>query len=283
MQALRAEGSQDIEKYIETFDKELAAKAQQIGNAEKEISRLRAELRIHQARLPTGTASLLRMGGEQEFYQNEVFGIVRDAIEDASTRVSDDSRRRHVLASVLHANPVREDLATPMREEPKQLLRGSRGVDAKVRHGLEEMGFSIAEDGKHYKLVYQGDDRYTFTLPKSGSDRRGGLNAARDIGRLLFWTPQIDLEARLHTRLRRHALAVVVDLDDDGPHPLLVVVPAVRASDEPEEPGVSKRADHFFFSFPLFRFVALNGLLDQTRGPFRIRVASLIFHGPEFG
>jgi hypothetical protein len=126
------------------------------------------------------------MGREQEFYQSEVFGIVRDAVEDASTHVSDDSRRRHVLASVLHANPVREDLGTPMREELKQLLRGSRGVDAKVRHGLEEMGFWIAEDGEHCKLVYQGDDRYTFTLPKSGSGRRSGLNAASDIGRPLF-------------------------------------------------------------------------------------------------
>ena len=37
-----------------------------------------------------------------------------------------------------------------------------------------------------YKLVYQEDDRYTYTLPKSGSDHRGSLNAANDIGRLMF-------------------------------------------------------------------------------------------------
>ncbi|GMU46359.1 MAG: hypothetical protein AMXMBFR26_11410 [Porticoccaceae bacterium] len=55
-----------------------------------------------------------------------------------------------------------------------------------MRRGLEEMGFSITEEGKHYKLTFQDDDRYTFTLPKSGSDHRGGLNAASDIGRLLF-------------------------------------------------------------------------------------------------
>ena len=68
----------------------------------------------------------------------------------------------------------------------KNLLRGYRSMDAKTKNGLIEMGFDVAEDGKHYKLTFMGDDRYTFTLPKSGSDHRGGLNAASDISRLLF-------------------------------------------------------------------------------------------------
>ena len=73
-----------------------------------------------------------------------------------------------------------------MRERVKHLLRGSKSIDAKLRRELEEIGFSITEDGKHYKLVFRDDGRYTFSLPKSGSDHRGGLNAASDIGRLLF-------------------------------------------------------------------------------------------------
>lgn len=184
--ALRATGSQEVEKYVETFDRELAAKASQLEDSEKEIQRLRAELRKYEARLPAGTGSLLRACSEQDLYLNEVFGIVREALQDASTRVAADSRRQHVLAAILAANPEGEEVAASMREKLKELLRGSRGVDAKIRRGLEEMGFSIAEEGKHYKIVFQGDDRYTFTLPKSGSDHRGGLNAASDIGRLLF-------------------------------------------------------------------------------------------------
>jgi len=128
----------------------------------------------------------LQSGGEQDLYPNEVLSIVRKAITDASTRVPDDSRRKHVLNAVLQATPEPEDVAASMRERLKQLLRGSRGLDARMRRGLEEMGFSIAEEGKHYKLTFQDDDRYTFTLPKSGSDHRGGLNAASDIGKLLF-------------------------------------------------------------------------------------------------
>lgn len=186
IQALRASGSQEVEKYIQTFDKELAAKSDRLEDAETEIRRLRAELQIYEARIPAGSGSLLRAGNEQDLYPNEVFGIVRDALQDASTRVPSDSRRQHVLAAILAANPADEDIAASMRSRIKQLLRGSKGVDAKVRRGLEEMGFSITEQGKHYKLVFQGDDRYTFTLPKSGSDHRGGLNAASDISRLLL-------------------------------------------------------------------------------------------------
>jgi hypothetical protein len=186
IQALRASGSQEVEKYIETFDKELAAKTQRLDDANSEITRLQKELEVYQARLKAGTGSLLQSGGEQDLYRNEVLSIVRQAIADASTRVPDDSRRRHVLDAVLQATPEPEDVAASMREKLKQLLRGYRGLDARIRRGLEEMGFSIAEEGKHYKLTFQDDDRYTFTLPKSGSDHRGGLNAASDIGRLLF-------------------------------------------------------------------------------------------------
>lgn len=186
IQALRASGSQEVEKYVETFDKDLAAKTQRLDDANREITRLQQELQIYQARLKAGAGSLLQTGGEQDLYQNEVLSIVRQAIEDASTRVVDDSRRKHVLNAVLQATAEPEDVAASMREKLRELLRGSRGLDARMRRGLEEMGFSIAEDGKHYKLTFQDDDRYTFPLSRSGSDHRGGLNAASDIGRRLF-------------------------------------------------------------------------------------------------
>ena len=51
---------------------------------------------------------------------------------------------------------------------------------------LEELGFTISDGGKHYKITYMGDDRYVFALPKSGSDHRGGLNAASDIGKRVY-------------------------------------------------------------------------------------------------
>lgn len=83
------------------------------------------------------------------------------------------------------ANPPTGE-ADAMRSRLKSLLRDYRSLDAKVKAGLQEFGFDIADDGKHIKIIFQGDDRYTFTMPKSGSDLRGGLNLAGDISRLLL-------------------------------------------------------------------------------------------------
>ena len=184
-EALRAAGSQEVEKFVEGFDKEQRAKAEQLQDAEREIARLLAEVRRYETRAAMDSGLSLRTGREQDLYPGELASIVRDAVKDAATRTNPDSRRAHVLSEILASNAPRSD-AEEMREELKSLLRGSRGLDAKARRSLERMGFMISEEGKHYKLVFQGDDRYTFTLPKSGSDHRGGLNAAGDIARLLL-------------------------------------------------------------------------------------------------
>lgn len=186
IEALKASGSKAIEDYVKTFDQEIEAKNQRLEDAEREIQRLRNELRVHEARTGTASGGLLRLGRERDLYPNEIFGILLDAIEDAATRVQHDSRRQHVLTSILEANRMEENPLESSREQLKALLRGMRTVDARMRRGLEDMGFSISEDGRHYKLVFQGDDRCTYTLPKSGSDHRGGMNAASDIARLLF-------------------------------------------------------------------------------------------------
>lgn len=186
IEALKASGSKAIDDYVKTFDQEIEAKNQRLEEAEKEIQRLRNELRVQEVRAGAASGGVLRLGRERDFYPNEVLGILLDAIEDAVSRVPQDSRRQHVLKSIVEANPLQENPFDNRREQLKTMLRGMRTVDARMRRDLEDMGFSISEDGKHYKLVFQGDDRYTYTLPKSGSDHRGGMNAASDIARLLF-------------------------------------------------------------------------------------------------
>lgn len=186
IEKLKTSGSQEVEKYVQTFDIELAAKEERLKDAEAEIARLHTERRIYEARLAAGTGAVLRASGEQDLYPNEVLGIIIDALADARTRVAPDSRRQHVLDAVLQANPAPSNEAATLRERLKQALRASRSLDAKTRRELEAIGFTITEEGKHYKLLFQGDDRYTFPLAKSGSDHRGGLNAVSDIGRLLF-------------------------------------------------------------------------------------------------
>lgn len=183
--ALKSAGSLSIDDCIRSFDEELAAKEQLLQEAEEEIERLRQELRQREVRSNDGNI-LLAPGTERNFYDQEILGIVLDALADARKYVPPDSRRHHVLQSIVGANPLPHRTANAHREALKNLLRGTSTIDARIRRGLESMGFRISNGGKHYKLVYQDDDRYTYTLPSSGSDHRGGLNAANDIGRLMF-------------------------------------------------------------------------------------------------
>lgn len=183
--SLREQGSTEVQKYVDEFDKELKSKDEELKDAEREISRLEAEVRKYQAQNPMQLGLFLQTGPEQDFYAGELLGIVRDAIADAVTRVTEDSRRQHILNSIVRANPHTGE-AEAIRSRLKALLRDFRSMDAKVRGALQEIGFDMSEEGKHYKIVFQGDNRYTFTMPKSGSDHRGGLNLAGDISRLLF-------------------------------------------------------------------------------------------------
>ena len=183
--ALREQGSTEVQKYVDEFDKELKSKQEKLEDAEHEIARLEAEIRKYQAQSPMQSGLALQTVPEQDLYAGELLGVVRDAIADAVTRVTDDSRRQHILNSIVKANPPTGE-AEAMRSRLKSLLRDFRSMDAKVRSALQDMGFEISEEGKHYKIVFQGDDRYTFTMPKSGSDHRGGLNLAGDISRLLL-------------------------------------------------------------------------------------------------
>ena len=184
---LKSSGSVSVEDYIHHFDEELAASEQKLQDAETEIRRLEQELR--RARAHTASQhSLLSKGHEHEFFDNEILAVLLDALKLAQEQnTTRDSRREHILQSVLDANPrPTPDIAQQNREALKALLRDYSTLNAPVRRALEKMGFSITDGGKHYKLVYMGDDRYTYTLPASGSDHRGGLNAALDIGRLMF-------------------------------------------------------------------------------------------------
>jgi cob(I)alamin adenosyltransferase len=182
---LREQGSTEVQKYVDEFDKELKSKQEKLEYAEREISRLEAEVRKYQAQNPMQSGLILQTASEQDFYAGELSGVVRDALADAVTRVTKDSRRQHILSSIIEANPSTGE-AEATKNRLKVLLRDFRGMDARVRSALQDMGFDITEEGKHYKIIFQGDDRYSFTLPKSGSDYRGGLNAASDINRLLF-------------------------------------------------------------------------------------------------
>ncbi|NMG72871.1 hypothetical protein [Parazoarcus communis] len=182
---LKSEGSTELQAYIDAFDAEQAAKDVKLIEAEQEISRLHAEIRRLSAAEEASIAGLIAPGNEQDFFAHEIRDIVISALEDSLRVARDNGRRHHVLRDLLAANQP-SDNAAKLGDEIKSLFRTYRDMDAPTRNALLKLGFDISEDGKHYKLVFQGDGRYTFTLPKTSSDHRAGKNIASDINNVLI-------------------------------------------------------------------------------------------------
>jgi hypothetical protein len=185
IRTLKDVGSAEVTRYVDAFEDELKSKDFDLENSEKEILRLKAEIRKLEAQIEPISGFTLCLGNENAFYEGEILNLVCDVLSKAIETVPKDSRRQHLLKAMVNANSISIE-GDRIRSKVKELLRGYQSMDQKTRRGLEEIGFFITEDGRHYKITYQNDSRYTFSLSKSGSDNRGGLNAASDICNLFF-------------------------------------------------------------------------------------------------
>lgn len=182
---LRSTGSASVDDYVSAFDAEIRAKDQRLSDADAEIKRLNSDLRRISATAGSSSAGLLKLGKEHDLWPNEIRDLIVAVLHDATRNLKDGSRRQHVVQDLLEANP-QGAAADSMDADVKAALRTYRSMDAKVRAALGSLGFSITEDGKHYKATFRGDSRYMFTLPKTSSDHRAGKNAASEITSTLF-------------------------------------------------------------------------------------------------
>lgn len=182
---LKGDGSTEIEKFAEAFDGELAAKQEKLDEAESEIARLNSEIKKLTANQAGRDEGLLGYGDEQDLYFSEIKGFVLEALSASSKNTVEGSRKQHVMEDLLRHNESRS-MAAKMCDEIKVIFRQYVDMDAKTKSGLLRLGFNVSEDGKHFKLVFQGDDRYTFAVSKTSSDHRAGKNFASDINKRLF-------------------------------------------------------------------------------------------------
>ena len=182
-ESLKEQGSTQISDYIDAFDSDQKAKEQRLLEAEQEIARLKAELAKYGNR--TGTGAILRLGTEQDLYENEITQIVLAALKDAKRNSLAGGRKDHVLTDLLTANET-IDSNERLMEAIKSVFNSYRTMDAKTKSALAQLGFDVTADGKHFKAVYQGDGRYTFAIPSSSSDVRAGKNLASDINKRIF-------------------------------------------------------------------------------------------------
>ncbi|MGE4293066.1 MAG: hypothetical protein AB7E32_12755 [Desulfovibrio sp.] len=181
---LRTKESTEVEKYIAAFDSEKEVKDKEIKRLEEELSHLKAKIYQHPAPAPLGSSACTFEPEEIDFYLGEKNDIIYDVIEKILTTIP-PSRRKDILLDHLRQNPLQGQREVIIKKL-KSALKDYTRLDGKKKKALAEAGFSITEDGRHYKLIYHGDERYNVTLSKTGSDYRTGQNTIRDILHKVF-------------------------------------------------------------------------------------------------
>jgi len=171
---------------VASVDEEILSMKQQIQALSKDNERLAAENQGLRAKLSTlDDVPVLRAGNEDEFFPGEIKEIVLSILEEAGKNVQPKSRRADVIHDLISSNDY-QGIMEKRAETLKTLLKGYSRMSSTLRHELEELGFTITEDGKHYRLTYYGDARYNTTLSKTGSDYHGGRNANSQITNSMF-------------------------------------------------------------------------------------------------
>ena len=133
----------------------------------------------------TDNMPILYLGEEEEFFQDEIRAILLDALEQALPNYASGTRRRSVLEDIIKSNNCKRR-ANDRSEQLKNLLRGYKTMSGSMKRTLQDIGFVITEEGKHYKFTYYGDGRYMATLAKTPSDNRSGMNIALEIIKDMF-------------------------------------------------------------------------------------------------
>ena len=167
----------EANKLVDSTDQEIKDMRQQIEVLSHENERLTAEITGLRAKMAgLDSRPILFLGNEDDFFPGEIKDIVLCALEDAVKNLP-KSRRLDVLRDVIRSNN-HEHLLNRRAEKLKARLRGYKSMSGPLRRYLEGIGYDITEDGKHYRLTYFGDARYSITMAKTASDYREGDNTA---------------------------------------------------------------------------------------------------------
>ncbi len=180
------EAKAEADALLQSFDEDMEKLKDQIAELSKSNEALRYENDGLRAKLDNSdNLPLIYYGSEHDFYQGEIKDLVLSTLKEALKSLPEQSRRRDVVKDIVDSNNYQK-LSESRAEDIKRLLKGYDGMPARLKQDLESYGFEVNEDGKHYKLLYYGDGRYSDILSKTPSDWRTGKTSAQKLIKIAF-------------------------------------------------------------------------------------------------
>lgn len=154
---------------------EISILKERIDNLEAENDYLNHQFEIQTETEFTNVPTLMYKGTERELFRNEQLELIIEILEEKLNSGSCSDRMKNMINSILESNNKPENKEVFL-ESIKRILVSDKGLTKQNKKELKKLGFDITENGKHYKLKFQGDDRYSFTISKSFSDFRAPKN-----------------------------------------------------------------------------------------------------------
>ena len=163
-----------------------------IEDLEDEVSRLKFKVQSYEYSYNKDenkkTAVFLETQ-EVDLYESELNDIVLNLIKQEIDKMCSDPnqkerRKFHVLNSLLQQNAISHN-PEQIIENIKNAIGNNNDLSRSQKRALFDYGFEVI-DGDHYKLIYKGDPRYSFTLAKTSSDYRSKENLLSEIKNVLF-------------------------------------------------------------------------------------------------
>ncbi|MCR5059545.1 MAG: hypothetical protein K6A80_00785 [Saccharofermentans sp.] len=171
----------EANELLEAYDEDMERMKKQIADLTKANETLISENQGLRSRCSSfENTPVITFGIETDFYDGEIKDLVLSALEEALKNVPEDSRRHDVFSDIIENNNYEK--SSKMREEEIRRLLGTYdGLPAKLKQDLMSLGMVITDDGKHYKMSYYGDGRYTVAMSKTPSDWRAGKNLVSEV------------------------------------------------------------------------------------------------------
>lgn len=168
------EAKAEANRILESFDEDMERLQSKIESLTKANHILEMENQLLKEK-SNDSKPVLYLAYEEEYFPGEVKEMVLAAVSESLKEALEGSRRYDLLQDILKCNNY-QNLRDNAAGQLKAILKDYKKMDPKSRQALEDLGFVITEEGKHYKLDYYGKGRYIATLAKSPSDRRCGKN-----------------------------------------------------------------------------------------------------------
>lgn len=184
--------SNDLNEFMDSFDGEFDNLSTQISNLQikydelsgkydelfREKSSLEAQLQSYKQYVENTKnqkKSILVSGTEKEFYPGETSDLILSILSQVKSSYPDDSHAHMLIDSILSANECTE-INKQMLESLRTIMYSGQDLNKSSKADLKRLGFTITEDGTHYKLRYMDDNRFQFSMSKTSSDIRAFKN-----------------------------------------------------------------------------------------------------------